>query len=130
MRRSAVVGLVLVVACHGDVVESPAKPVAEATTRVQVRVLTCLPVGHGMACRGEVEVPGQGAVGARLEACVGSGDDIGLAAWLEARFHGELPVSVWMDVAAAPPSARYCGILIDDAGGHWRVVDFAGAGPR
>lgn len=105
--------------------EHPA-PVAGAT-RLQLRLRSCLPVGYGIACAGEVGPTGD-PTPARLEACVGDGDPRGLSTWLEQEVHhGTPPVSLTIDVVPAPDSARHCGILILDSGAHHRVVAFARA---
>lgn len=131
-RTPWILGALLVAGCHAEVVESP--PVAAGadasvpetgSTRVQVRVLGCLPVGYGASCRCEVD--GGGA--ARLEACVGSGDTLRLEAWLE-KHSGALPLSMWMDLVPAPATSRYCGILIHASGEAQRVVGFERAGDR
>lgn len=106
------------------------RPARTDAMRAQVRVTSCLPVGYGMACACEVRTPdAPQPVDARLEACVGSSDSIGLYARLEkAPLVGATssPVSLWMDTTPAPESARYCGIIILPSGAHLQVVGFEG----
>ncbi len=83
-----------------------------------------------MTCACEVRTPdAQEPVRAKLEACVGSGDPIGLYARLEKAplvSATSSPLSLWMDTTPAPESARYCGVIILPSGAHLQVVDFEG----
>ena len=118
MKRAAIV--LVLTACART---APAPPSAhDGRTRVQVRVNSCLPVGYGMSCASVAD-----GAPATLEACVGTGDTLGLELRLEkAPLVGTpaAPMSLWMDVVPAPESERYCGVLILASGAHRRVVDF------
>ena len=90
--------------------------------RVDVEVRECLPVGYGLSCRCEV----RGAGPATLEACVGSSGPAGLYGRLSGApivGHPGPPLSMWLDLAPAAPSDRYCGILIQGTT-HSRVTAF------
>ena len=119
MKRPVVL-VVLVLACART---APAPPSAhDGRTRVQLSVTSCLPVGYGMSCASVAD-----GAPATLEACVGTGDTLGLELRLEkAPLVGTpaAPVSMWMDVVPAPPTERYCGVLVLASGAHVRVVDF------
>ena len=97
-------------------------------TRVQVKVTSCLPVGFGVSCACELDSRDAALRGpAQLESCVGSGDATGLTRRLEAAPIATAsgpPLSLWLDVRAAPATARYCGVLIVGSGAHFEVVEF------
>ena len=118
MKRAAIV--LVLTACART---APAPPSAhDGRTRVQLSVTSCLPVGYGMSCASVAD-----GAPATLEACVGTGDTLGLELRLEkAPLVGTpaAPVSMWMDVVPAPPTERYCGVLVLASGAHVRVVDF------
>ena len=85
------------------------KPTARRHARVNVT--HCTPAGFGFSCVAEVD-----GTPATLEACVGSGDTIGLTPKVAP------PVVLSVDVESAPDTARYCGILILPAGDHLKIV--------
>ena len=119
--------VLLLGACAQAAPPTSAAP-TDGRVRMQVRVSSCVPVGFGLSCACEVRSPGEpDTARATLEVCVGSNDTLGLEARLEkAPLVGApgAPMSMWMDVAAAPESERYCGVLILTSGAHRRVVDF------
>ena len=74
-------------------------------------VSKCTPVGFGYSCTAEID-----GTPATLEACVGSGDHVGLTP------HITPPITLNVAVESAPDSERYCGVLIMPAGEHVKVV--------
>ncbi len=84
---------------------------ASARHKAHVRIAKCAPVGYGFQC--EADLDGEPAT---LEACVGTGDHIGLTPRITP------PLTLSVDVEAAAETDRYCGILIMPAGKHIRIV--------
>jgi hypothetical protein len=101
---------------------------AAGATRVQATVAKCLPVGYGLACSCSLDSADPALRGhAKLESCVGGRDPNSLIGRLGAvpmAGGAGSPLSMWMDVAPAPESKRYCGVLILDSGAHFEIVDF------
>lgn len=98
---------------------------ASDATRMQVKVMGCMPVGYGEACGCEVWSRRTVPEKARLEVCVGSPGPDGLYERVgSASGIGRPSAELWMDVVPASETERYCGILILESGAHLRVVDF------
>ena len=109
--------LVTVLACGGSGASPPAAttntaaPAAGAKHRARLTVAKCTPVGFGYSCTAEID-----GTPATLEACVGSGDHVGLTPKITP------PITLNVEVESAPDTERYCGVLIMPAGEHVKVV--------
>jgi hypothetical protein len=113
-QRAFVVATMMLLACGSGEPQSntaAANKSGSARHAAHVRITKCDPVGYGFEC--EAELDGEPAT---LEACVGSGDHIGLTP------HIAPPMMLSVDVEPAADTDRYCGILIMPAGRHIRIV--------
>lgn len=110
--RQCVCVVVMLIAC-GSSDPKATTPGANGSTRhrATVRITKCTPVGYGFEC--ESDLDGNPTT---LEACVGSGDHIGLTPRLRP------PLTLAVDVESALDTDRYCGIIITATGKHVRIV--------
>lgn len=108
-------GAVGKVGCSASSSQTASQPAVAAAMRLRVRVEHCALVGFGVTCVAAVYRGDDVARAARLEACVGAGDTLGLWPRLEGLATADAPV-VEFDVWATPsPGARYCGAIIVSA---------------
>lgn len=96
-------------------------------------LISCTPIGCGLACSGEITGPGAAPAGpVRLQTCVGDADRLGLHRHLEAASliaAPRVPLELWVDTEPSDGDAGPCDVLSLTSGERAHVVAFGGSRP-